>query len=616
MLEKLGYRKVACLSPKVFIGNPIKNVNEHIKMLDNLNDPYIALFPELSITGYTCEDLFFDNSLHEKTRLAVEKLINYSKNKNYFIVFGLPYTVQNRLYNCAMVLLKGKVISVVPKSFLPQYSEYYEKRWFTSGKDSLEKIEDFGQSFHFGTKQLINDDFGCIGIEICEDVWAINSPSQNLALGGAEIILNLSASNELVKKHEYRLNLVSMQSAKLNAIYCYAGAGSLESTRDLFFSGACIVAENGTILNEKRNFGFDSHYIECDVDIQKIRNERARNKTYASDTLVNYEKVKTKTGYKLKELKREYPKNPFMPKDDAVFEEIINIQSAALARRAISMNAKSFVLGLSGGSDSTLALIVCMEAVKKLNSTNQMIHTLSMPGFGTSERTKCQSARLASIAKTTFKEISIVAAVKSHLLDLNHKEVDVVYENAQARERTQILFDYANKESGLMVSGSDLSELCLGWSTFGGDSIGGYNVNSSIPKTLVKALIKYYIKVNNEMAEVLQDVLDTKVSPELLPLDSNGDIAQDTEVSLGSYDYHDFFIFHHLKNNFSKEKILFLANRTFSKDLTSELNLFYKRFYQNQFKRTMIPPGVKVGSVSVSIRGDLRLPDEINLDEE
>lgn len=618
MIENYGFKKIKCISPKVYIGNPLKNAKEHISFLKN-DQTFIYLFPELSLTGYTCEDLFFNNDLYQNLNKAINLILEESKKINSIIVFGLPYHFKNKLYNCSMVVYKGIIYGIVPKSFLPNYNEFYEKRWFTSGVNQKnELIHDYNQDFLFGTNQIFKVFDTSFAIEICEDLWSPISPSAYHAINGAEIILNLSASNELVYKHEYRLNLINQQSAKLNCIYCYAGSGSLESSKDVVFSGACAISENGNLLLEQREFKLTSHFIEIEVDTNKIKNERNKNKTFA-DSLTNntYNYINLNfNDYKLNSITRKFNKNPFLPLDTKIYDEILEIQSTGLARQLLASKSKSMVLGISGGSDSTLALFVCLEACKKLHWTPDSIYTISMPGFGTSNRTKNQAKELALHSKTTYKEISIVPTTTQHLKDIDHSKIDVVYENAQARERTQILFDYANKVNGLVVGTSDCSELALGWGTYNADIMSSYNVNSSIMKTMIKELIKHYKTYNKSLSNVIDEVLATKISPELLPLSDKGDIEQDTESILGSYEYHDFFLFHHFKNNFSSEKILFLANQAFNKDLSNEYKLFHKRFYQNQFKRTVSPAGVKVGSVNLSPRGDLRLPNETDLGEE
>ena len=628
--EKFGFRRIAVVSPKLSLGLPDSNAKKIIELAKecNKNKSFIALFPELSLTGYTCEDLFHSSDLMEQIVPSIDRILKETKNLNTLIVFGSPYqSSDGRIYNVAVVCLKGQMLALIPKSHLPNYKEFYEMRWFTSGKgvNQVEKI--LNQEVLLSSSQLIKINGELIGIEICEDLWSLIPPSSEQALAGASIILNLSASNELVGKKDYRKELVSQQSSRLNAVYAYASAGAMESTKDVVFSGHCLVYENGTLLVENERFSFEDSISYADIDMNKIAVERRKNTTFSNQhSSINFTIVEEKMNYVLENLSRSYEPMPFVPKSlnndklDDRLEEILNIQSSGLVRRMKGSKSEKMLLGLSGGLDSTLAALVCLKALNKMNKPSTDLITVSMPGFGTSERTKKQSFDLAKELKSTFMEIDITEVTTKHLKDIEHENVfDNTYENAQARERTQILFDLANKHKGIVIGTGNLSESALGWCTFNGDQTSNYSVNTSIPKTLVKHLVKYYAaKSEKELKDVLTRVVETKISPELLP-SKNGEI-QSTEDLVGPYELNDFYMFHYLRNGFSKEKIQILALRTFSdrydkNQIIQVLNSFFKRFKQQQFKRTTFPPGPKVGSVSLSPRGDWRFPDELGESE-
>lgn len=619
----LGYRRIYCMTPKIELGNPIQNAKNHIDLLKKTDEPFICLFPELSITGYTCEDLFFNEDLKKNIAPAIKLIIDYSVNMpNAIIVIGSPFELDNRLYNSAFIISNGQLHGIVPKIFLPNYGEFYEMRWFSSGRGVNSNIKFNDCIIPFGENLIFNINDVRIGIEICEDLWAVNPPSNQLAINGAEIILNLSASNEVVSKHVYRKELVKQQSARLNAIYCYSGAGNWESSKDLIFSGAKLIAENGDLLLDQKEYDLLENLAFSDVDINKIKNERIRNKTYSQESTTMTKNIIISNNYTLNNLSRTYNHLPFLTKDTERYDEILEMQSCALARRFISSKSEKLILGLSGGLDSTLALIVCVKAMEKLKKSNKDIIAVSMPAHGTSKRTKKQSNDLAKYLDITFYEINIKRSIDMHLRDIQHDTMDVTFENAQARERTQILFDMGNKHKGIVVGTGDLSEIALGFSTYNGDSSSSYNVNGSIPKTLVKELVKHYANnqliKNNKLSKSFYDVLETKISPELLPPDKNGNISQSTEDILGKYEYHDFFLYHFIRNNFSREKILKIALISFKntkyeieeKEMNKYLSIFYSKFFKNQFKRTFTPAGIKVGSVSLSPRGDFRMPDE------
>jgi NAD+ synthase (glutamine-hydrolysing) len=626
-----GFVKVSAASPALSIANPVENAKRTLELFkqESTKGSLIVVFPELGLTGYTCEDLFHTQDLLNETNKGLELLIKGTKRWPGIMVVGLPFqSYDGKLYNCGAVISQGRLLALIPKVFRPNYGEFYEKRYFASGYnvDQVESV--LGQDVTLSPNQLVTYNKQIIlGCEICEDAWAVITPATNLVLNGANIIVNLSASNELVGKSTYRKELVTGHSARFNSAYVYAAAGSLESTKDVVFGGHCLIAENGSLLKESDRFSFESNAISADIDLNKLAMERRKNSTYGSaKPLMSVKRVAIEGDYNLPDLERTYSPTPFVPVSNHTLversEEILQIQATGLARRLLAVNKPKLILGLSGGSDSTLALLVCLEAIKKTKQPLRDIVCISMPGFGTSNRTKQQAQTLASCAGVSFSEIDITQTVLSHFKDIGHdpNQTDFVYENAQARERTQILFDKANQLKGIVIGTGDLSELCLGWATFNGDHMANYGVNASIPKTLIQHLIRYYKDhktTNKDFQLVLQNVLDTKISPELLPLDKQGDIAQSTEDLVGPYLLHDFFIFHYLRNGFSQEKIQVLANRTFRTGYSPEiiekwLKVFFTRFKNNQFKRTTLPPGPKVGSVSVSPRGDLRIPDESN----
>lgn len=632
-LSKFGYLRISARSPRLFLAKPGLNAKEIIKesIIEEKKGSQVVLFPELSLTGYTCEDLFHSSELLEETEAALTEIVNKSKKINSLIVFGLPFQLdEGKLLNCACIVFKGKILAMIPKNHRPNYGEFYEKRWFSSGYDVHQEVNINNQKVLVSAHQIVKFKKALIGVEICEDLWSPSPPSVNLALNGANIILNLSASNELIGKSSYRLELVKQQSARLNCAYIYASAGSFESTKDVVFGGHCLIAENGTLLAEIKELNFDSKGVITDIDLEKISLERRRNSTFSMTPTFNKVIVKEiDFNYKIKSLIRKYSNSPFIPQKQEDLnqrtQEILNIQAMGLARRLLSLpkNSRKIVLGLSGGLDSTLALLVTIEACRKINQDIKEIKTISMPGFGTSERTRKQAQDLAKAAGVSFEEISIVENVREHLKSIKHQENDhsVVFENAQARERTMILFNLANKFGGLVLGTGDLSELALGWCTYNGDQNSNYNVNASIPKTLVKFLVKNYAQnTNKEFKETLEKIVNTEISPELLPT-KKGKISQKTEDILGPYEVHDFILFHYLRNGFNEKKIEFLLNETFSKkysnkELSSWLKLFFKRFKTQQFKRTTLPPGPKVGSVSLSPRGDWRMPDETGEDNE
>lgn len=629
---KTGFIKIAAVSPAVTVGNVEKNCNEIINMLEKAKNQrvQIAVFPELSLCGYTCGDLFHQKTLIDACYNGIMKICEYSKTFNGYIAVGSPIKYNGKLYNCAVMINNGKVLGIVPKTYIPNYNEYYELRWFESGKgvsgvvnlsDNQTAIIDSGLIFS------VNEDTK-IGIEICEDLWAPCPPSIALAQQGANIILNLSASNEAVTKNDYRKSLVKQQSARLFCAYAYASAGVGESTTDLVFSGACTVAENGSLLAEGQRFSLDGTMAVADIDIDKLNAMRQLQNTFTCDNSGNTVLADKELPF-LEEayIERNFDPNPFVPSDDRERDErcreILAIQSSGLAKRMLHTKTQKLVLGISGGLDSTLALLVAVRTTEMLKIPNENIICITMPGFGTTDLTYSNACALVKSLGATLKEISIKDACIQHFKDIGHDaEIhDVTYENTQARERTQILMDYANKVGGLLVGTGDLSELALGWCTYNGDHMSMYGVNSSVPKTLVRHLVRNIAdNSGRETAEILYSVLDTPVSPELLPPDKDGKIEQKTEDTLGPYEVHDFYLYHFLRFGTKPEKLLFMAKKAFCGTYDEErlrkwLEIFIKRFFNSQFKRSCLPDGPKVGSVSLSPRGDWRMPSDASYEE-
>ncbi|MEN6510992.1 MAG: NAD(+) synthase [Chloroherpetonaceae bacterium] len=631
-LNEYGFVRIAVLSPELRIANIDFNVNE-IKRLIKLageSDAQVVLFPELSVTGYSCGDLFFQNKLINDTQSALIDICDFSKNINACIIVGAPIFNAGKLYNTAVFISDGEIKGIVPKSYLPNYNEFYEKRWFFSAYDSQYDFVEFqGKRIPFGNNLIFSanqyPDLK-IGIEICEDLWAVSPISSQLALSGANLILNLSSSNELVGKYDYRRQLVANQSARINAIYAYSDVSAWESTTDLVFSGHCIIAENGKIIKEGERFIFDSQMIIADCDFELMNNERNKNSSFNSTNHpVTFREIKFDLyDKKVSNLLRNISPTPFVPSEEsklnAIAQEIYNLQSTALARRLLHINIKNCVIGLSGGLDSTLALLVACESFRKLNLPLSGIYAITMPGFGTTTRTKSNAELLAQELGTTLKIIDIKNSTRAHFLDIEHNEsdTDVVYENAQARRRTHILMDYANKINGIVIGTGDLSEIALGWNTYNADHISMYNVNSSVPKTLVRFLIDWYKnhKASDSIARLLQDILQTPISPELQPLLMDEQFSnQETEKILGPYQLHDFFLYYGIRFALSPKKLFVLANFAFENKYSAEeiintMEIFYKRFFANQFKRSCFPDGVKIGTVSLSPRGDWRMPSD------
>lgn len=629
---KYDYFKVCAASPKLAVADCIYNSEEILKCIQSAEKENASLivFPELCITSYTCADLFFQTTLLSEAEAAVARLLDATKNVEQLIVIGAPVMYLGNLYNTALVLLKGKILGIVPKSYLPNYSEFYEKRWFQSGQNlKSTTITYAGQTVPFSSYLLFKDNtnpYLTLGIEICEDLWTTLPPSTLHALKGATVLINLSASNETVGKVNYRRQLLADQSAKTMSAYIYASAGMHESTTDIVFSGHNLIYENGYALAESTLFNQDSILTYGIIDLERLTKERLKqNHSYPINILESlcYETISFELKDKDFAWDRYVDAHPFVPDNELErktrCEHIFSIQANGLARRMAHTHAKTFVVGISGGLDSTLALLVCVKAAKLLKLPPTSIVGVTMPGFGTTDRTYQNAINLMKLLGITVEEISIVDAAKQHLKDIGHDLTthDVTYENAQARERTQILMDLSNKYNGLVIGTGDLSELALGWATYNGDHMSMYAVNASIPKTLVRYLIDYVAHFESEplVQEILFDVLDTPVSPELLPPEDDGTIAQKTEDLVGPYELHDFYLYYLLRFGYSPSKVYFLAQKAFDKQYDHEtllkwLKTFYRRFFNQQFKRSCLPDGPKVGSVCVSPRGDLRMPSD------
>lgn len=626
-MKEYGYIKVGAFVNKLHLGNPKENAKEIIKGLTEgiKKEVAILLTPELSLTGYTCGDMFLQDKLLKESLNALEEIKEATKDKDIIVLVGIPLEIDNELYNCATVLEKGKILGVIPKTFIPNYNEFYEARWFSSSKNlKRNKINLLGEEVPVSTNLLFRENEICFAVEICEDLWTVNPPSNSHAQAGANIIFNLSSSNEGIGKHEYRKNLVSMQSAKTISAYIYASSGPGESSSDILFGGASMIYENGSLLAENKRFTFENNLITADIDIKKLQNDRLKNKSYMANAKLEEYLTIPVFLRDSKKLERVYKEYPFVPSNilerKKRSEEILDIASTALARRLMTLNYPKCVIGMSGGLDSTLAFLIIIRALKKLNRDATDILGITMPGFGTTSRTYDNACNLVKEYGGVLKEISIKEACLVHLKDIGLDENDrsVAYENAQARERTQILMDVANKENGIVIGTGDLSELALGWCTYNGDHMSMYAVNSSIPKTLVRYLVEYVKEEETgKKKEILEDILNTPISPELLPPDKLGNMLQKTESTIGPYVLHDFFLYHFLRYGAEPKKLLYIAINTFKDTFTKEeikkwLKVFLNRFFTQQFKRNCIPDGVKVGSISLSPRGDLRMPSDMD----
>ena len=625
-MNEYGYVKVGASTLELKVSDTIYNVQTIKKQIDEAVNKNIQIisFPELSITGYTCGDLFNQDILIDKSYEGLKDLVDYSKDKMIVIIVGSPIKCENKLYNCAVVINNGKILGIVPKTYIPNYNEFYEMRWFKSSNDlKIKEINLFNEIVPIGVDLIFTsklDDELKFGVEICEDVWSLYPKSNDYASSGASIIFNLSASNETIGKYDFRKELIKMQSVKTISGYVYSSSGINESSTDLLFSGSSLIYENGKLLSENNRFDFNSNLIYSDIDIKRLVNDRRKNTSFISNTDKEYRNIYFTTS-KNNLISRKYSKYPFVPSNEDKREErckeIINIQSSALAKRLKHTNIQKCVIGVSGGLDSTLAFLVIKKAFEKLKIDNKNIIAVTMPGFGTTNRTYENALDLIKINNATLKEIDIKKACLVHYSDIDQdiNNHDITYENAQARERTKILMDIANKENALVIGTGDLSELALGWCTYNGDHMSMYSVNSSIPKTLVKYLVKYIADTDKKNKKVLYDILSTPISPELLPADEKGNIKQITEDKIGPYILHDFYLYHFFRYGASPKKIYMLAVNTFENEYSKEeilkwLKVFIKRFFTQQFKRSCMPDGVKVGSISLSPRGDLRMPSD------
>ena len=628
---KDGFIKVCCCTPKIKVADVDYNAGEIIKLMSDAEDngAKVIVFPELCITGYTCHDLFLQGKLLDKALEGLDKIVDASSGLDALIFVGVPLEVDGKLYNTAAAIYGGHVLAFIPKRNLPNYGEFYEARHFYPGfADPVcigyhgESVM-IGQNIIFTTPSVKGLQIAC---EICEDLWVADTPSTRHAMNGANLIVNLSAGNEIIGKSEYRRQLVKSTSARLVCGYVYCDAGDGESTQDLVFPGHNLICENGTMLNESKCFTTGTVYAE--IDIERIRTERRRMTTFnvedpsAVKDNNNYAKITFDIEKEETLLTRKFYSMPFVPADNfernSRCEHILSIQSEGLKKRLLHTGAKNAVIGLSGGLDSTLALLVMAKAFDLAGLKREGIVAVTMPCFGTTDRTYNNALTLAKSLGATLKEINIEKAVRQHFSDIEHDESDhsVTYENSQARERTQILMDIANKVGGLVIGTGDMSELALGWATYNGDHMSMYGVNAGVPKTLVRHLVKYYAETcgNPELAKALYDVLDTPVSPELLPPE-NGTISQITEDLVGPYELHDFFLYYMLRCGFAPAKVYRVAKQAFEGAYDEEtilkwLKTFYRRFFSQQFKRSCLPDGPKVGAVAVSPRGDLRMPSD------
>ena len=633
---KYGFATVAAAVPRVKVADTHYNIlaiEEQIAIA-NSRGVELIVFPELSITGYSCQDLFHSQLLLEKAEDALMHLLDFSRKLDIISVVGMPVAVGDILLNCAVVVQQGVIIGIVPKTFLPNYGEFYEKRWFCSALDiHSQTIYIAGSPITITPESKVFTTYDGLkfGIEICEDLWSPLPPSNNLTLAGADIIVNLSASDELIGKHQYLRQLISQQSARTLSAYVYSSCGFGESTQDVVYGGNAIIAENGRMLFESERFCKEPQLGIAQIDIDRLRSERRSNTTFTlAQRTASAVDIKTRQPEEMTEFRlvRDIDPTPFIPKSDDMkhsCEEILNIQTSGLAKRLDHTGCKHVVVGISGGLDSTLALLVCVRTFDYLSLDRKGIHGITMPGFGTTDRTHLNAVNLMESLGVTVHEISIAKSVTQHFEDIGHDSTkhDVTYENSQARERTQILMDMANRVGGLVVGTGDLSELALGWATYNGDHMSMYGVNASIPKTLIRHLVRYVADndVDAQSRLTLLDIIDTPISPELIPADENGNISQKTEDLVGPYELHDFFLYHYLRFGYRPAKLFLMATVAFDghdpsvsaydhDTIKHWLKTFFRRFFAQQFKRSCLPDGPKVGSVSLSPRGDWRMPSD------
>lgn len=634
-----GFIKVATAIPSVKVGDVkfnTRQIESQIALAEG-QGVEIIVFPELCITGYTCQDLFLQQMLLESAETAMMMLLDFTRQLDIISIVGLPVVVGDLLLNCAAIIQHGKILGLVPKTYLPNYREFYEKRWFASAQDLRETTVRFAGHRITVTPDpqiFITSEGAQFGVENCEDVWAPAPPSNKLALAGAELIFNLSASDELSGKHTYLKSLLAQQSARTITGYIYSSCGFGESTQDVVFGGNALIYENGSLIAEGERFALEPQMRIAQIDIEKLRSERRTNSTYVNaQRNVKYairsgrysvHNIEMLAPFNRRDfvLEREIDAHPFIPHEaemGVTCEEIFNIQLMGLAKRIVHTGAKHLILGISGGLDSTLALLVCVKAFDKLGMNRKDIIGVTMPGFGTTDRTYRNAITLMGSLGVTIREISITDAVEQHFKDIGHdiSVHDVTYENAQARERTQILMDLSNELGGIVVGTGDLSELALGWATYNGDHMSMYGVNASVPKTLIQHMVRYVAEsgVDEKSRVTLLDIVDTPISPELTPADESGEIRQKTEDLVGPYELHDFFLYYFLRFGFRPKKLFFLACRAFEGVydeiiVQKWLVIFLRRFFSQQFKRSCLPDGPKVGNVSLSPRGDWRMPSD------
>lgn len=625
-----GFVKIASAIPMVKVANCKCNAQEIESLIIQAEGKGVEIicFPELCITAYTCADLFGQQLLLDDAEMALISILDFTRSLNIISIIGLPVPCQGALLNCAAVIQKGKILGLVPKTYLPNYKEFYEQRWFTSGDTYGDcNVLLCGQMVPLSKNMIFCTPSCRFGIEICEDVWAPIPPSSELALKGADIIFNLSADNEGIGKNDYLKSLLAQQSARCLSGYVFASAGFGESTQDVVFAGKGFIYENGTLLAESQRFSFKEQLVVSDIDVERLRGERRINTTFAASIArlhsLDVKKIDTELfATKDMELCREIDPMPFVPKGhllDERCEEIFAIQIEGLAKRLVHTQTQTAIIGISGGLDSTLALLVCAKTFDKLGIPRKGIIGITMPGFGTTDRTYTNAMSLMKSLGVTIREISIKKSCIQHFEDIgvDMSLHDVTYENGQARERTQILMDVANQMNGLVVGTGDLSELALGWATYNGDHMSMYGVNASIPKTLVRHLVNWVADtiIDEESQATLKDIIDTPISPELIPADEEGHISQKTEDLVGPYELHDFFLYYTLRFGFRPSKIFYLAERAFDGKYQDEvikkwLTTFFRRFFSQQFKRSCLPDGPKVGSCSLSPRGDWRMPSD------
>lgn len=624
-----GFVNVAAAIPSVRVADVKYNMSEVTTLLfkAEAEGVEVVVFPELSLTGYSCQDLFAQQILLVAAEEAMVQLLNDTQQLDVIGIVGAPVPYRNLLLNCGVVFQHGRILGIVPKTFLPNYNEFYEKRWFASSDDINTSVIHYAGNVNTITSdpQLFVTDSGVkFGVELCEDLWAPTPCSNTLALAGADIVFNLSASDELIGKHHYLLSLLSQQSARMLCGYVYSGCGFGESTQDVVYGGNALIYENGTCLARSKRFSLDAQLVVSSIDVERLRAERRKNTSFVmaqrgvEPRCFETDSVSSHTF----KLNRTVDAHPFIPKAADMAEsceEIFNIQVAGLAKRLVHTHCQNVVVGISGGLDSTLALLVCVKTFDKLGYDRKGIVGVTMPGFGTTDRTYNNALTLMQSLGITIREISIRASVTQHFKDISHdiNVHDVTYENGQARERTQILMDISNQVGGLVIGTGDLSELALGWATYNGDHMSMYGVNGSIPKTLIKYLVRFVADsgIDQQSHDTLYDILDTPISPELIPADENGNIKQKTEDLVGPYELHDFFLYYFLRFGFGPQKIFMLAQRAFADtydDVTIKkwLRTFVWRFFTQQFKRSCLPDGPKVGSVTLSPRGDWRMPSD------